>query len=633
MSDEITLKEIVDVLKRKRNTIMIMTALSIIAAILYLAFFAKSVYASSAVISVYPSEVRASLESKIQLEPVPRITAYALKVLLPAQETLFQVAHKLKEAKFIPQEWSELNEVELADRLHDTLKASVLQPESGTAPHVLTAELNVRLHDPELAAAVANAWAEVAVGAINQLPKAHIEATIEAFAQQVTPARDAYQKAQEAMRSFRRSTNLDAWKRELTSRIGRGIELKRQIDTLTRKVAEKRARFAKISQILSRERAQVEGQPDPGKLVFQNRSLSDAKSMLTRQVDSSKRSYEKAASALREFRVNTPLARWKTERQRYLDRIGTGELRLETLASEKQRTQAQLDKISELLTSTPNRIVLQKSLAADPELLALIGSDLALSQGLTLDSEVVNSVHTRLLMRRNELLGQMASLSGEERALRVELSKLEVLSDKLRRHIAESETKRDRLELQLQVARDVYLRWARLVASYQNLEGDYFISSDGSYYQNLRTSLLNEQINLTAMESALTGLNRSFADNESAVASLKERVSNAELEEERLQETLRLTKEAYLALTQKQTDLNIELASLQESLAHVFARAYPDSRPVAPRRGLVLVLAATLSLMLGVFYAFLSAALEEPLDLQPTREDVAGPYSPGPDAG
>lgn len=621
-SDELTLRELVGILRRKRNVIVIVTLLSVFAALLYLTFFAQNVYASAAVISVYPSEVRASLEKKIQLEPVPRITAATLKVLLPAQETLVQVARKLKEEKRSDlQEWSELSEVELADRLHETLKANVLQPEGGTAPHVLTAELNVQLHDPELAAAVANAWAEVAVRAINRLPKAHIEATVEAFAQQIAPARDAYQEAQEAMRDFRRSTNLEAWKRELTSRISRGIELDRQIEELTRKAAEKRDRIAKITQVLANERMQLTGHPDPGKLLFQNRSLSEAQSKLARQADSSKRSYDAAAGALREFRANMPLARWKTELHRYLDRIGTGRLRLETVTSEKQRTQAQLDKVNELITATPDRIVLQKSLAADPELLALIGSDLASSQGLTLNSEVVNSVHTRLLVRRNELLGQLASLTEEERALHTELSKLEALADKLRRSIAEAETKRDRLELQLQVARDEHLRWARLAASYQNLEGDYHISPDHSYYQNLRTSLLNEEINLTALESALKGLKRSFADNKAAVASLKERVSDAELEEERLQETLRLAKEAFLALTQKQTDLNIELASLQESLAHVFARAYPDPQPVAPRRGLVPVLAALLGLMFGVFYAFLSAAMEEPVDSQHPKDN------------
>jgi uncharacterized protein involved in exopolysaccharide biosynthesis len=93
---------------------------------------------------------------------------------------------------------------------------------------------------------------------------------------------------------------------------------------------------------------------------------------------------------------------------------------------------------------------------------------------------------------------------------------------------------------------------------------------------------------------------------------LRRRIAKASAAADRLQENLRLTKETYLALKQKQTDLRIELASLQNSLAQVLSPAYPIPEPVAPKKGLILALSGFLGLMLGVFAAFISAALEPP---------------------
>ena len=615
-SDEITLRDVVNILKRKLLHIIIITLFSFVIMFIYL-LITQNVYFSSAIISVYPSEVRASLENKIQLEPAPRLTEDTLKILLLSQETLFQVAQKLKSSgRPMLESWNELSETELATVLRDALKANVTRPERGNTPSALTAELNVQLPDPELAAEVANIWAETAVQAINQLPRVHIEATIEAFAQQITPARDAYQKAQEALRDFRTTNNLEAWKRELASRIDRGIDLDNQIDEVSRKIEEKKLKISKTSQILESERSQLEGQPDPEKLLLQNRTLAEAQLELGKRAKSAKQTFEAAATALQEFHANTPLERWKAELSAYLQQIGADKLRLETLISERQRTQAQLNEINGLLSATPERLTLKKSLAADAELMSLIGSNLALAEGLTLDTEVINSVHTRLLEQRNSLLSKLADISEEEKALRSEINKLQTLADDLRLKISEAETEQSRLELQQQIAEGEYMRWAQLAAGYQELTGNYEISPDSDYYQTLRTTLLNDKIELATLESSLAALKRSYADNEAAISALQKRVSDAELEEARLSEALRLAKEAFLALSQKQTDLNIELASLQKSMAYVFARAYPDTEPVSPRRGLLLAVATILGLMLGVFYAFVSAALEEPPEIK-----------------
>ena len=103
-----------------------------------------------------------------------------------------------------------------------------------------------------------------------------------------------------------------------------------------------------------------------------------------------------------------------------------------------------------------------------------------------------------------------------------------------------------------------------------------------------------------------------MAQVETRINLLKERVARAQVEEERVRQALELARNAYVALAQKCTDLRIELASSQNSLAQVIAPAYPIYEKVAPKRGLILALAVFLGLVLAVMAAFVAEALRPP---------------------
>ncbi|WP_244922453.1 GNVR domain-containing protein [Thermus scotoductus] len=109
-----------------------------------------------------------------------------------------------------------------------------------------------------------------------------------------------------------------------------------------------------------------------------------------------------------------------------------------------------------------------------------------------------------------------------------------------------------------------------------------------------------------------------MAQVEARINLLKERVAKAQVEQDRLNQALELAKNAYLALSQKRTDLQIELASSESSLAQVIAPAYPVYEKVAPKRALILALAVFLGLVLGVMAAFVAEAL------RPPRAEAAG---------
>ncbi|MFN3179598.1 MAG: GNVR domain-containing protein, partial [Thermus sp.] len=149
----------------------------------------------------------------------------------------------------------------------------------------------------------------------------------------------------------------------------------------------------------------------------------------------------------------------------------------------------------------------------------------------------------------------------------------------------------------------------------QELKGLSTSSSSGQLGQlpqrleNLLVDARAEEAQLFARKAALQAR---MAQVEARINLLKERVAKAQVEQDRINQTLEMAKNAYLALSQKRTDLQIELASSQNSLAQIIAPAYPIYEKVAPKRALILALAVFLGLVLGVMAAFVAEALKPP---------------------
>ncbi|MDM7324692.1 MAG: Wzz/FepE/Etk N-terminal domain-containing protein, partial [Thermus sp.] len=127
--------------------------------------------------------------------------------------------------------------------------------------------------------------------------------------------------------------------------------------------------------------------------------------------------------------------------------------------------------------------------------------------------------------------------------------------------------------------------------------------------QNLLLDAQMEEARLLARKAALEAR---IAQVEARINLLKERMARVQVEEERVRQALELSRNAYVALVQKRTDLQIELASSQNSMAQVIAPAYPIYEKVAPKRALILALAVFLGLVLGVMAAFVAEALRPP---------------------
>jgi uncharacterized protein involved in exopolysaccharide biosynthesis len=128
-------------------------------------------------------------------------------------------------------------------------------------------------------------------------------------------------------------------------------------------------------------------------------------------------------------------------------------------------------------------------------------------------------------------------------------------------------------------------------------------------FQRLRSALIDAQAEEARLSARRAALLARINQVEARLGLLKDRVAKAQVEQDTVNQALELAKNAYLALAQKRTDLQIQIASNQEAWASILAPAYPVYEKVAPKRGLLLALAVVLGLMLGVMAAFVAEAL------------------------
>ncbi len=148
-----------------------------------------------------------------------------------------------------------------------------------------------------------------------------------------------------------------------------------------------------------------------------------------------------------------------------------------------------------------------------------------------------------------------------------------------------------------------------------------WVENPNPEYQRLRSALTDTLVEVALLEAQRAAILNRLSQVEARLETLRARVARAETELENLSQALTLARDAYLALSRKATDLRIELATSQNSLAQVIAPAYPIYERVWPRRGLILALALVLGVFLAFGVALLRMALETP---SPTSRPAEG---------
>ena len=613
--DELSLRDIVEVLRRHRVYLWAFPLILAALALIYGFLIAEPTYASTATLSVAPVQVQAQLEQRIQVQQATPITFEGLKALALSEETVGEVWEALRKEGKLPTRWQDRGSLRGIERMMRDLKVKDISPKlQAVNPNQvppIVASLTVQAPDPQVAANAANLWVEAVKRRVNAIPLARLEASLKALEEQVTPAEKAYREAQARWEAFNKTTTLPQDKAELDAKTQERVGLDTELAGLERDLAAVQGRIQATLAEMRRQEAIVPIGTPPEQLAVINKRLQEAQAALKAETERARQAYLAAAKALEAFRVKDRTAQWQDELKQLSSRLSDVGVRLAQILTEQTSTEASLKEVEQALAGEPKALDLVREVVADPVVATAVAKgDLSALAGLRLKVQEVNPAYAPLLAQAVGLRSQIGSLKAEEKAL---LKEQEAISERiasLKQLLAAQEREKEAVTLEYATKKAAYEAFRSRYDQIASLTAqDLTFDNPNPEFQRLRSALIDAQAEEARLSARRAALLARINQVEARLGLLKDRVAKAQVEQDTVNQALDLAKNAYLALAQKRTDLQIQIASNQEAWASILAPAYPIYEKVAPKRGLLLALAVVLGLMLGVMAAFVAEAL------------------------
>jgi uncharacterized protein involved in exopolysaccharide biosynthesis len=360
--DELSLRDIVEVLKRHRVYLWALPLILATVALIYGFLIAEPTYASTATLSVAPVQVQAQLEQRIQVQQATPITFEGLKALALSEETVGEVWEALRKEGKLPTRWQDRGSLRGIERMMRDLKVKDISPKlqavnPNQVPPVV-ASLTVQAPDPQVAAKAANLWVEAVKRRVNAIPLARLEASLKALEEQVTPAEKAYREAQARWEAFNKTTTLPQDKAELDAKTQERVGLDTELAGLERDLAAVQGRIQATLAEMRRQEAIVPIGTPPEQLAIINRRLAEAQASLARELERVRQSYTQAAQVLEKFKGREQIPVWQAELSAYTEAYASAQARLIALQKDLAQKQALLQdaeaRLAEYKAQLPN---------------------------------------------------------------------------------------------------------------------------------------------------------------------------------------------------------------------------------------------------------------------------------------
>ncbi|RTH06677.1 lipopolysaccharide biosynthesis protein [Thermus scotoductus] len=360
--DELSLRDIVEVLKRHRVYLWALPLILATVALIYGFLIAEPTYASTATLSVAPVQVQAQLEQRIQVQQATPITFEGLKALALSEETVGEVWEALGKEGKLPTRWQDRGGLRGIERMMRDLKVKDISPKlQAVNPNQvppIVASLTVQAPDPQVAAKAANLWVEAVKRRVNAIPLARLEASLKALEEQVTPAEKAYREAQARWEAFNKTTTLPQDKAELDAKTQERVGLDTELAGLERDLAAVQGRIQATLAEMRRQEAIVPIGTPPEQLAIINRRLAEAQASLARELERVRQSYTQAAQVLEKFKGREQIPVWQAELSAYTDAYASAQARLIALQKDLAQKQALLQdaeaRLAEYKAQLPN---------------------------------------------------------------------------------------------------------------------------------------------------------------------------------------------------------------------------------------------------------------------------------------
>lgn len=209
--DEINLRDYINVLIKRKVTILVVFFVCVIFAAIY-SFKAQKVYQSSVSIMITPSKIQRTLspgeislnevsgkEGKIELKSIISLPTH--KELLKSNTVLKRVIDKL-----------DITDSE-GEKIHPVVLASKLDIKRAEETNIL--QLLVKDKDPELSRDIANTWANEYIDYTQEIISGEVKSTEEFITSQFKIAEQNLIQAEEKVKNFKDKHKLDLMQAEL----------------------------------------------------------------------------------------------------------------------------------------------------------------------------------------------------------------------------------------------------------------------------------------------------------------------------------------------------------------------------------------------------------------------------------
>jgi uncharacterized protein involved in exopolysaccharide biosynthesis len=360
--DELSLRDIVEVLRRHRVYLWAFPLILAALALIYGFLIAEPTYASTATLSVAPVQVQVQLEQRIQVQQATPITFEGLKALALSEETVGEVWEALRKEGKLPTRWQDRGGLRGIERMMRDLKVKDTSPKLQAAnPNQvfpIVASLTVRAPDPQVVAKAANLWVEAVRRRVNTIPLARLEASLKALEEQVTPAEKAYREAQARWEAFNKTTTLPQDKAELDAKTQERVGLDTELAGLERDLAAVQGRIQATLAEMRRQEAIVPIGTPPEQLAVINKRLQEAQASLKAETERARQAFQQAAQVLEKFKGREQIPVWQAELSAYTEAYASAQARLIALQKDLAQKQALLQdaeaRLAEYKAQLPN---------------------------------------------------------------------------------------------------------------------------------------------------------------------------------------------------------------------------------------------------------------------------------------
>lgn len=615
MQDEITLRDIFLILMKRWRALVFVPLVFLGFAGFYTLFIAEDLYTSRATLSLASGQVQAQLEQRIQLQQEGPLPFEAVRAVAFAEEIIRGVWEELRKEGLLPPRWQDAGTLRGFERMASDfgIKEQASRRSNDTVRQALIVEMSVQAPSPKLASRAANAWAERVLVAVNQVPYQKFDSSLAHLQESLDEAEKNYQEAQARWLEVSRRSTLASDRLELDQLIQERVRLDQALSSLRADLAATRARLESYGAALQSQKNRLSANAASIELVLMNRSFEQAQKSLQQETERLRRSYEQVASELEAFRKRERIPELQVELDRLVARLGEIATQQSALATQIAQKRAELREKEALLLREPRLIEVLREVVADPLVATAVGQDAWPSlESLRLKSQELSPVYTSLFSQVAALKAELSGLESAERALREERARTQSRVEVIRTQLAAQMREKERITLEHAARKAAYESVkARFEQLYRLSPQPFSFEVSNPEYLRLRSAITDAEAERAAQESRMQQMESRLTWINERIVALRNRVAQAQIEQDNAEKALGLSKDSYLALLQKKTDLQIQAAASQ-STAQVLVRAYPVYQKTSPNRLLILTAALMVGFLVGLIYVFIAEAVQVP---------------------